>query len=188
MTARKERCPYHNEGLTKCGVRYAPVRQDEGMQAYVCFSDRHKQCKWYKAKSSRHHGYALVVTDVLAGRPEIVDRLKGKVACDIAVTVENAVSAYMISIKTKQYYDAIFVNFENDAIYSIEFVSMIRRFEQEAAGIEDGIPIFVVAGEDSGFKEQCRAMGCMCVSRPVDAARIASEIELLVCDLQQMEG
>ena len=56
-------CPYYDESLIPCGIRYSHVCHDKGMQSAVCFTEKHTRCRWFRKRDARQGWRMLCIFD-----------------------------------------------------------------------------------------------------------------------------
>ncbi|MFC1809792.1 hypothetical protein ACFL3D_06765, partial [Candidatus Omnitrophota bacterium] len=128
-TGKQEQCPYYTESLDNCNIRYGQVRGDKGMQAHVCLTSRHQKCKFFKDKSNKTMLKILLVDDNLYEHEALYRSLQEYGQCELVITKEKALLAYMLAIKSKDYHDAIIINVQIPELDGIETIKKIRQFE-----------------------------------------------------------
>ena len=120
----------------------------------------------------------LVVEDDFVNRKLVIEILREKARCDVAVNGTEALQLYEYSIKTNNRYDAILLDIAMPGVDGLTVLKKIRQAEKEAGVLlGDGIPIIMV----TAYKEQfLNAFNQGCddyVVKPIDASKLLAKLE-----------
>ncbi len=178
-------CPYYTATLNHCGIRFSPTEKGKGMQAAVCLSEKHSACKFFKAQARKTALHVLLLDDHMDEHRDLAAALQQRAQCTIAITPAQAVTAYMQSIKSKEYYDAVIVNAQLTETDGLETVEAIRQFEKGTLGVSEGIFIILLC-DDAVLEHDVRtALQVCCVTKDADLTKVLAAIER---DLVQCGG
>jgi response regulator RpfG family c-di-GMP phosphodiesterase len=170
-------CPYYTETLARCGIRFAPTEKGKGMQAHVCLTAEHARCKFFKARFKKKNVRLLVVDDHLDEHRDLVRLLRERAECDVVITPAKAVYAYMLSVKNRDYYDAVIVNAQIAAADGIEAVREIRHFEKSTLNLTTGIMVVLMCDEEPLIKSVRDELKLCCIKKNADLEKVISAIE-----------
>jgi response regulator RpfG family c-di-GMP phosphodiesterase len=170
-------CPYYTETLARCGIRFAPTGKGKGMQAHVCLTEEHARCKFYKTRFKKKNVRLLVVDDHMDEHRDLLALLQKRAVCDVVLTPAKAVYAYMLSVKNRDYYDAVIVNAQISESDGIAAVREIRHFETGTLNLTVGIMVVLMCDEEPLMKSVRDELKMCCIKKNTDLAKVISAIE-----------
>jgi two-component system chemotaxis response regulator CheY len=170
-------CPYYTETLVRCGIRFAPTEKGKGMQAHVCLTAEHTRCKFYKARFKKGNVRLLVVDDHMDKHRDLALLLQKRAECEIVITPAKAVYAYMLSVKNRDYYDAVIVNAQFSASDGIAAVREIRHFEKSTLKLTEGIMVVLMCDAEPLEKSVRDELRMCCIKKNTDLEKVISVLE-----------
>jgi CheY-like chemotaxis protein len=129
----------------------------------------------------------LVVDDDLSARRLMVEILKTRAQCDLAVNGREALLIFRNSVKARTPYDVILLDVQMPEIDGIEVLRQIRDDEEKAGVIfGEGVPVIVVTAYREHFTQMFN-LGCDdFIVKPVDAKALIQKMEEKI--LQRQKG
>lgn len=123
----------------------------------------------------------LVVDDDFINRKLLIEILRGRAECDVAVNGVEAIEAYNIAVKHNTRYDLMLLDIAMPQMDGLEVMKLIRENERRAGVQPDrGIPIVVVTAHKKPFADSFKS-GCDdYVLKPVVAAELVGKISALI--------
>lgn len=150
------------------------------MQRAVCLTEKHLQCKFFKQQSAKQGVTVLVVEDNYFQHEDVYEQLSHHVNCDVVLTAEKALQAYMLAIKNNEYYDALLINVQIPEMDGVEVIDTIRGFEFNTLGLKQGIPILLLCDENEITVKSDFSGHLRCIERTHDTEELLKALQEVV--------